>query len=306
MQKKKKEAEFTNDTIKILVQNILPAHVAEIYMSSQLKDELYYEEYENVAIMFATIVNYDFQSDSMIEDEKGVLNILNRIICDFDEQLLGYNGPMRIEKIKVAGWTYMAACGLDPGRSSSSVSIEHLNHRSSLQKNGRRSYNPPRNTPKEQCKPQRASLGDILTDKGSNVERKQSSRQSMNPVFVMTEFALKLMRTLQNFDNENFITRSGNERSHLRIGIAHGKIMAGVVGSSKPLYDIWGNAVNLASRMDSTGAAGSIQVCICYFYTFKGIFIYLILVWHMMTQKIYIFWYDGVIASVFFSFFVGD
>ena len=36
--------------------------------------------------------------------------------------------------------------------------------------------------------------------------------------------------------------------------------MAGVVGSSKPHYDIWGNAVNMASRMDSTGIPGYIQV----------------------------------------------
>lgn len=36
--------------------------------------------------------------------------------------------------------------------------------------------------------------------------------------------------------------------------------MAGVVGSSKPLYDVWGNAVNMASRMDSTGTAGKIHV----------------------------------------------
>lgn len=43
-------------------------------------------------------------------------------------------------------------------------------------------------------------------------------------------------------------------------GIAHGPITAGVVGSQKPLYDIWGNAVNLASRMDSTGEPNRIQV----------------------------------------------
>ena len=36
--------------------------------------------------------------------------------------------------------------------------------------------------------------------------------------------------------------------------------MAGVVGSSKPLYDVWGNAVNMASRMDSTGIPGKIQL----------------------------------------------
>lgn len=36
--------------------------------------------------------------------------------------------------------------------------------------------------------------------------------------------------------------------------------MAGVVGSKKPLYDIWGDTVNVASRMDSTGVPGQIQV----------------------------------------------
>lgn len=36
--------------------------------------------------------------------------------------------------------------------------------------------------------------------------------------------------------------------------------MAGVVGHNKPLYDVWGNCVNMASRMDSTGEPGKIQV----------------------------------------------
>lgn len=43
-------------------------------------------------------------------------------------------------------------------------------------------------------------------------------------------------------------------------GICHGSILAGVVGSKKPLYDIWGDPVNMASRMDSTGIANCIQV----------------------------------------------
>lgn len=43
-------------------------------------------------------------------------------------------------------------------------------------------------------------------------------------------------------------------------GISHGEVTAGVVGSKKPLYDIWGDAVNMASRMDSTGEKGKIQV----------------------------------------------
>lgn len=37
-------------------------------------------------------------------------------------------------------------------------------------------------------------------------------------------------------------------------------MVAGVIGARKPQYDIWGNAVNVASRMDSTGVLDKIQV----------------------------------------------
>lgn len=46
------------------------------------------------------------------------------------------------------------------------------------------------------------------------------------------------------------------------LGISNGEVAAGVVGSQKPLYDIWGHAVNMASRMDSTGESSKIQVSI--------------------------------------------
>lgn len=45
-------------------------------------------------------------------------------------------------------------------------------------------------------------------------------------------------------------------------------MIAGVVGAQKPQYDIWGNTVNVASRMDSCGVMGRIQVHICSFNKF--------------------------------------
>lgn len=43
-------------------------------------------------------------------------------------------------------------------------------------------------------------------------------------------------------------------------GINVGPVVAGVIGARRPQYDIWGNTVNVASRMDSTGVPGRIQV----------------------------------------------
>ena len=43
-------------------------------------------------------------------------------------------------------------------------------------------------------------------------------------------------------------------------GLNIGPVVAGVIGARKPQYDIWGNTVNVASRMDSTGVPDRIQV----------------------------------------------
>ncbi|NXH38802.1 ADCY7 cyclase, partial [Dicaeum eximium] len=202
--KEHEQFETMENVNRLLLENVLPAHVAAYFIGEKRNEDWYHQSYDCVCVMFASVPDFKVFYTECDVNKEGLecLRLLNEIIADFDELLLKpkFSG---VEKIKTIGSTYMAAAGLSvtPGQ-----------------------------------------------------ENNQDRERQHAHIGIMVEYGIALMSKLDGINRHSF------NNFRLRVGINHGPVIAGVIGARKPQYDIWGNTVNVASRMESTGELGKIQV----------------------------------------------
>ena len=92
------------------------------------------------------------------------------------------------------------------------------------------------------------------------------TRTSNHPQAIAS-MALEMENAIATFNKRNNLNLS------IRVGIHTGSVVAGVIGLQKFSYDLWGNTVNIASRMESHGLPGKIQVTVETYHRLRDQFI---------------------------------
>lgn len=79
-------------------------------------------------------------------------------------------------------------------------------------------------------------------------------KEGRTHILALADYTMRLREQMKYINEHSF------NNFQMKIGLNIGPVVAGVIGARKPQYDIWGNTVNVASRMDSTGVPDRIQV----------------------------------------------
>ena len=176
--------------------------------------------HENVTILFTDIVGFTSMSQTVAPQQ--VMEFLHELFVRFDD-LVGRDPSLW--KVETIGDAFMVASGLEVEEAVASV-------RSALSG--------------------KAMSGTESTEAGS--ERVKSMEGAREGALAAVAFSRAAIREAQS------LTMPNGQQCQIRAGVHTGDVCSGVVGSRMPRFCLFGDTVNMASRMESTGLPGEVQV----------------------------------------------
>ena len=176
--------------------------------------------HQEVTILFTDIVGFTSMSQTVAPQQ--VMEFLHELFVRFDD-LVGRDPSLW--KVETIGDAFMVASGLEVEEAVASV-------RSALSG--------------------KAMSGTESTEAGS--ERVKSMEGAREGALAAVDFGRAAIREAQS------LTMPNGQQCQIRAGVHTGDVCSGVVGSRMPRYCLFGDTVNTASRMESSGVPGRMQI----------------------------------------------
>eukprot|EP00667_Euglena_gracilis_P000580 EG_transcript_580 len=246
-----------------LVESMYPAYVIPRVLAGERQ---IVQLIPHTAVFFSDI--YDFTTTS------------NKITSEELLELMGYTyGVMDtvadhycVTKVKTVGDAYLAIAGL-PGNESRNCCLDMLRFASCVAQAFSCKFDHPSkgevlsllSAKAAAKKPQKGDTGSAAPSERNSAAGASAARPSVAAKSVSSHsdghsLAASDARSASSTQVKDPYARVPKVRCLMSYGIAAGPVTAGVLQGKNPMFDIWGKTVNLASRMQSTGQPGRIQV----------------------------------------------